>query len=256
MTSEFLEGSPLSFPLDPKEELSHWLSSLHLSQYASSFAQAGYHTLADCRGLTEEKILKVAHFPTGHRRRILNSLEVLTLVADDKDVSEQTQKTRKPVPFPRTIFKDRISVTPALASQMGNTGEEQHLAETQSIFDRKGSLGGPLTDSSTLLHTQPQSQSKIASSYSSPELWHGSKDSGSYSSLSLPTSSSAKPGTKEGSSLEFGNEGFQGEMVDNEIYESATIFTAAGPKFTQSYKLRHRPVPEIPEHTMPPSLDW
>ncbi|XP_062849648.1 arf-GAP with Rho-GAP domain, ANK repeat and PH domain-containing protein 2 [Trichomycterus rosablanca] len=265
MASEDLDGSPPSFHLDPHEEISLWLSSLHLSQYASSFAQAGYHILADCRGLTEEKLLQVGHFPTGHRRRILNSLGVPTVGDENKEVSEKAQERRKPVPFPRTIFKDKKSVTSAQGPETGNTGEKQNLAENQSLA-KKVSSGGQLTDfSSTVFQTLPSSQGKTASSDLSSVSWHSSNDSVQHTSLLLHTecnfseeltSLSSEPGTKEDFLLEGCTEGFQGVMVDNDIYESAAIFTAAAARSTRSYRLRHRPVPEIPEHTTLPPTDW
>ncbi|TMS02253.1 Arf-GAP with Rho-GAP domain, ANK repeat and PH domain-containing protein 2 [Larimichthys crocea] len=50
--------------------------------------------------------------------------------------------------------------------------------------------------------------------------------------------------------------GFPCEMVENSIYEAQPSFKVAqGPRPTRSYRLRHRPVPEIPNPIIPPVPD-
>ncbi|KAL4630187.1 arf-GAP with Rho-GAP domain, ANK repeat and PH domain-containing protein 2 isoform X1 [Arapaima gigas] len=51
------------------------------------------------------------------------------------------------------------------------------------------------------------------------------------------------------------SEEFQGTMVLNEIYEGGANETVSRIRPTRSYRLRHRPVPEIPERTIIPSLE-
>lgn len=260
MTSEDSDGSPSSFPLDPCEEISLWLSSLHLSQYASSFTQAGYHTLEDCRGLTEEKLLQVAHFPTGHRRRILHNLEVF--VAGDNEEGK-----KKPVPFARTIFqKGPKRVTSSSNLQASSTGENNRLPESQNLPARtckeKALKHDPGFISPASL-TLPRTNQKASTSASRSDSLANSKESLSASSHSLPSDwddflKEANPSIAQpvsGVKVDFDSTGFQGLMVDNDIYESSQ-FTASGTRPTRSYKLRHRPVPEIPEHTIIPSHDW
>uniref|UniRef100_A0AAR2L5N9 ArfGAP with RhoGAP domain, ankyrin repeat and PH domain 2 n=1 Tax=Pygocentrus nattereri TaxID=42514 RepID=A0AAR2L5N9_PYGNA len=127
------------------EEISAWLSSLHLPQYASNFTQAGYCTLGDCRGLTEEKLLNMGYFPTGHRRRILRSLEVF--------MGGEGSDERKPVPLPRSIFlKDGKRVVRCQFSQKSSTAENKILSGTRSLPARtceemvtNNDSGGPIT---------------------------------------------------------------------------------------------------------------
>lgn len=271
MTSEGTDGSPSFSPLEPSDEISLWLSSLHLPQYATSFIQAGYHSLADCRGLTEEKLLQVAHFPTGHRRRILHNLEILMAGdQDDEEGSELARGKKKPVPFPRTIFpKKRTGVTPSQNLQTNNTGhnnklrgnqtlpaltckEKMHQHDPDFIFAVSHTLPrtnhkAPLSDSKSA-SLASSNESLSLSSHSLPSDWENFlKD------LNAPTLSTTQPvvsATDEGCSV-----GFQGVMVDNDIYESCQ-FTDSGPRSTRSYKLRHRPVPEVPECTILPPPDW
>ncbi|XP_066537264.1 arf-GAP with Rho-GAP domain, ANK repeat and PH domain-containing protein 2 [Hoplias malabaricus] len=269
MTSEGLEGFPLSSSLNPSEEITVWLSSLHLPQYASFFTQAGYHTLGQCRGLTEEKLLNMGHFPTGHRRRILRSLEVLM----EQNGREESEGGRKPVPLPRSVFlKDGKRV---VHSQNSNNAEHKNPAGTQSLPARtceenltKGDSSGSLSKySSAVPHTLPRSLPKVTSSGSSSTSLHSSNESLSNSSHSLASDwenseelSLSKadyiPGVTGEFPYEEALEGFQGEMVDNDIYESTSSLKGLRSRQTRSYRLRHRPVPEIPECTIIPPHDW
>ncbi|KAK3568028.1 hypothetical protein QTP86_028618 [Hemibagrus guttatus] len=267
MTSEGSDGSPSSSPLDPSNEISLWLSRLHLLQYATSFTQAGYHTLADCRDLTEEKLLQVAHFPTGHRRRILHNLELLKAGDCDLEGSEMAGVKKKPVPFPRTIFlKDGNRVTSSQNPQT-NTGDNRLLG-TQTLPARtykKKSLQHDPDFIYTVSHTLPRTKDKVPLSGSRSPSMASSSESLLLSSHSLPSDwenflkdlNSSTPSIAQpvlGEMDEGCSGGFLGVMVDNDIYESSQ-FMNSGPRSTRSYKLRHRPVPEIPECTIPP-LDW
>ncbi|KAK1797145.1 hypothetical protein P4O66_008528 [Electrophorus voltai] len=269
MSSGSLDGSPHLIPMDPSEEIVLWLSSLHLPQYAASFTQAGYHTLGDCRGLTEEKLLEVARFPTGHRRRILHSLEVLVAGTDGGEVPEQAGESNKPTPLPRSVFlKDGKRVVSPQVPQMSGPREHENWAGAKSLPSRphgetkaRDDLGGPLAD-------LPPSSLQKAPSASVPASLHSSSQSPWYSSWPLPSdienlsgepdSFSTEPvaGVKRDFALDGAPEAFQGDMVINDIYESCSVLKAAGPRSSHSYRLRHRPVPEVPECTVIPLYDW
>ncbi|XP_035375986.1 arf-GAP with Rho-GAP domain, ANK repeat and PH domain-containing protein 2 [Electrophorus electricus] len=269
MSSGSLDGSPHLIPMDPSEEIVLWLSSLHLPQYAASFTQAGYHTLGDCRGLTEEKLLEVARFPTGHRRRILHSLEVLVAGTDGGEVPEQAGESNKPTPLPRSVFlKDGKRVVSPQVPQMSGPREHENWAGAKSLPSRphgetkaRDDLGGPLAD-------LPPSSLQKAPSASVPASLHSSSQSPWYSSWALPSdienlsgepdSFSTEPvaGVKRDFALDGAPEAFQGDMVINDIYESCSVLKAAGPRSSHSYRLRHRPVPEVPECTVIPLYDW
>ena len=64
-------------PAEPGAPVLEWLSSLHLGLYGPALLRGGYRTLEACRRLTDGALLELKVFPTGHRRRILRSLEVL-----------------------------------------------------------------------------------------------------------------------------------------------------------------------------------
>ncbi|XP_065145126.1 arf-GAP with Rho-GAP domain, ANK repeat and PH domain-containing protein 2 isoform X2 [Paramisgurnus dabryanus] len=199
--------------MESNREITQWLSSLHLLHYASSFARAGYHSLKDLRGLTEEKLLEIDQIPTGHRRRILSSLETVMVKEDGVEVPVR----RKPIPRPRHVFpKDGHRGTSCLHPQ-GNA------KETARTIDHS-----------------PSTSSSSASAHGSNESLENSSEEPSFY-------------VDEPNEIEF-----QGEMVDNEIYEECPvgIRERSNPRGTRSFKLRHRPVPEIPEHTFIPPYDW
>uniref|UniRef100_A0A9J8B555 ArfGAP with RhoGAP domain, ankyrin repeat and PH domain 2 n=1 Tax=Cyprinus carpio carpio TaxID=630221 RepID=A0A9J8B555_CYPCA len=228
----------------PEQEITQWLTSLHLLQYASSFARAGYHCFKDLRSLTEEELLKMDNIPTGHRRRILSSLETLMIKVDGGEVPVR----RKPIPRPRKVFpKAKQRGTSCQHSQGSNIQMTRQTLPSRTIADSERMAIG----SATLPHTLPSVTSHTASSSSS-----SSSDQGSSESLEN-FSEEPIPDENDDFSSEGASVGFQGEMVENEIYEQCTfIKEPSEPRSTRSFKLRHRPVPEIPEHPFIPPYDW
>uniref|UniRef100_A0A672T406 ArfGAP with RhoGAP domain, ankyrin repeat and PH domain 2 n=1 Tax=Sinocyclocheilus grahami TaxID=75366 RepID=A0A672T406_SINGR len=206
---------------------------LHLPQYASSFARAGYHCFKDLRSLTEEKLYQMDNIPTGHRRRILSSLETLMMEVDGGKVPVR----RKPIPRPRQVFPK--------AKQRG-TSCQQTLPSGTIADSERMAIG-----SATLTHTLPSVTCHTVSSSSGSASEHGSSESlENFSEEPIPDENDDF--SSEGASV-----GFQGEMVENEIYERCTFIKEPSElRSTRSYKLRHRPVPEIPEHPFIPPYDW
>ncbi|XP_048041578.1 arf-GAP with Rho-GAP domain, ANK repeat and PH domain-containing protein 2 isoform X1 [Megalobrama amblycephala] len=213
--------------MEPDQEITVWLTSLHLPQYASSFAQAGYCCLKDLRSLTEEKLLKVDHIPTGHRRRILSSLETLMVEVDGSSMKVPVR--RKPIPRPRQVFpKDK---------QRGTSSQHPQ--------------GSKIQTTSQTVPARTIADSERVSSSSSSTSEHGSSESlENFSEEPIPDENDDFP-------TELASVGFQGEMVENEIYEKCSFVNESSrPRSSRSYKLRHRPVPEIPEHPFKPPYDW
>ncbi|XP_056605567.1 arf-GAP with Rho-GAP domain, ANK repeat and PH domain-containing protein 2 [Triplophysa dalaica] len=215
--------------MEPEQEITQWLSSLHLAQYASSFTRAGYHYLRDLRSLTEEKLVKIDNIPTGHRRRILSSLENLMIEAEGSSIKVPVR--RKPIPRPRQVFsKDGQRGTPCRHPQR-NTMENLHM-ERQNLSESKGTTRG---------HGPSSSSSSGSANSSNESLENFSEEPNSFGEE--PNEANVK---------------FQGEMVENEIYEECPSDVRAGlePRSTRSFRLRHRPVPDIPEHPFLPPFDW
>uniref|UniRef100_A0A8C4H3R2 Arf-GAP with Rho-GAP domain, ANK repeat and PH domain-containing protein 2 n=1 Tax=Dicentrarchus labrax TaxID=13489 RepID=A0A8C4H3R2_DICLA len=262
-----------------------WLHTLRLSQYTLCFQQGGYEALEDCKGLTDEHLLQLKVFPTGHRRRILRSLEALGVKQqsggeeDEEGGMENGNGQRKPVPHPRHIFlKDKKRGT---SCQHHQSNERRDLEGSQTLPPGAG-LGTEVEDvpESRPLHPPkpaPRNPQNIRTSPSEhicvPAFVSFRSDSSSSESLSIsemPSDweiSSEDPSLSSTDSLYFPAEasysvltedsgGFQGEMVENSIYEAQPSYKApAGPWLTRSYRLRHRPVPEIPIQTILPLQD-
>ncbi len=124
-------------PPEPSQEIVEWLQTLRLSQYTSCFQQGGYQSLEECTDLTDERLLELRVFPTGHRRRILRSLEALgvkpSVAEEDKEEGggvENGRRQRKPVPHPRHIF---------LKDKKRGTSYQHSQPKEESEYDLEGS---------------------------------------------------------------------------------------------------------------------
>ncbi|TNN58907.1 Arf-GAP with Rho-GAP domain, ANK repeat and PH domain-containing protein 2 [Liparis tanakae] len=224
-----------------------WLSTLRLSQYAPYFQSGGYAALEDCRELTDDRLLGLNVFPTGHRRRILRSLEALGV---KKTSGGEEDHEEVPVPHPRHVFLKDKKRGASCRPQPKERGDRQ--PEASRTLPPGAGLGtdlegGPAPqpaprDPRNIQRALPGRTSVSASSSSSDSLFafEVPSDGGVSSEDSSPSAAG----------------GFQGDMVDNSIYEAQPHFKKAlGPRVTRSYRLRHRPVPNIPDLTAPPLQD-
>ncbi|KAM9335311.1 arf-GAP with Rho-GAP domain, ANK repeat and PH domain-containing protein 2 [Symphorus nematophorus] len=265
-------------PPEPSQEIAEWLSTLRLSQYTLYFQQGGYQALEDCRDLTDERLLGLRVFPTGHRRRILRSLEALGVKqqsGEEEDGEEEGgvengRHRKKPVPNPRHIFlKDRKRGTSyqnnqpkvkrddlegsqtlppgaGLGTETEDVPESRYLRPPQPAPRNPQNIGAAMLVHTFIPPSVSSSSSESLSISEMPSDWEISSEDPSLSS----TDSIPYPAEGQDSG------GFCGEMVENSIYESQPSFKApAGPRLTRSYRLRHRPVPEIPNQTILPLQD-
>ncbi|XP_029932402.1 arf-GAP with Rho-GAP domain, ANK repeat and PH domain-containing protein 2 isoform X2 [Myripristis murdjan] len=266
-------------PPEPSQEIVDWLDTLRLPQYTLCFQQGGYQTLQDCKDLTDERLLELRVFPTGHRRRILRSLEALVLEQESGEEqaeagNENVRGRRKPVPHPRHIFlKDRKRGTSCQHAQPVERRKydlegSQTLppgaglgVETEAVSENRG-LSPPqpaprnpqniCTRSTASISTTSSDSLSLSSHSEIPSDWEISSEDPSFSSAdSVPYPPEGfHPAPTEDQS------GFQGEMVENAIYErEPSIEAPRGPRPTRSYRLRHRPVPEIPNQVILPPQD-
>lgn len=260
----------MSEPQECVQEVVEWLLTLRLSQYTSSFLGAGYRTLDHCRELTEERLLELDILPTGHRRRILCSLEALgvtQLSGGEKDEGAGNRgPCRRPMPNPRHIFLDKkrgLSYQHHQLKKKGDPEGSRTLPPGSGLVrttndPQAGRVCPPQPAPRKPENIQPfpyepapvpPSVSSCSSSSSSsesltfsemPSDWDVSpEDPTQFSSDSIHVSSEAQD-----------RGGFTGEMVENSIYEAQPDF--AGPRLSRSYRLRHRPVPKIPSLIPPP----
>ncbi|XP_037614680.1 arf-GAP with Rho-GAP domain, ANK repeat and PH domain-containing protein 2 [Sebastes umbrosus] len=271
-------------PPEPSQEIVEWLCSLRLSQYTSYFRQRGYQTILDCKDLTDEHLLELNVFPTGHRRRMLRSLEALGVKQpsggeeDDEGEGENGRRRRKPVPHPRHIFlKDKKRGASCQHQQKERREYESEGSQTLPPGAGLGAEVEDVPDSRYVRPPQPAPRNPQNIQTSLPRNTHipastsfSSSSSSSSESLSIseipsdweispedpsPSSANSFPCVAEvpRPTLAEDNLGFQGDMVENSIYEAQPAFKVpVGPRLTRSYRLRHRPVPEIPNRTLPP----
>ncbi|KAG9345431.1 hypothetical protein JZ751_008575 [Albula glossodonta] len=253
----------MSASTETEEEILSWLSSIHLLQYAACFEKAGYSCLEDCDDLTDEKLLEMRVFPTGHRRRILRSLESLERANASETGGQSTVKKSipKPVPKPRCIFlKERKRATSC-----------QHLPACKEVAresDQQGRQTLPVgIGAGSDMRFGKGSPKGASTPRSSPRIMPASASS---SSDSLTVSSHSEHASDRETSSEdpapLIPPAFQGTMVHNEIYDGGWSTNSTPypqplprpqprPRPTRSYKLRHRPVPDIPSQTLPIPAD-
>lgn len=260
----------MSEPAEPSQEIAEWLSALRLSQYAVYFQRGGYGALKDCKHLTDNQLLGLKVFPTGHRRRVLRSLEALGVKEasgggggeeEDERGEEASGTVRgRPVPHPRHIFlKDKRRGTSCQHQPKETRGREAEGSRTlppgAGLGARSGDARPPQPaprDPRNIQRAQPERPGVPAAAAS-----FSTSSTSSCESLAISESASDREISSEGPSPRSAHSFpedrflFQGDMVDNSIY-AATPMAPAGPRITHSYRLRHRPVPEIPDLPAPP----
>uniref|UniRef100_A0AAQ4PUJ5 SAM domain-containing protein n=1 Tax=Gasterosteus aculeatus aculeatus TaxID=481459 RepID=A0AAQ4PUJ5_GASAC len=261
----------MSEPAEPSQEIAEWLSALRLSQYAAYFQRGGYGALKDCKHLTDNQLLGLKVFPTGHRRRVLRSLEALGVKEasggggggeeEDERGEEASGTVRgRPVPHPRHIFlKDKRRGTSCQHQPKETRGREAEGSRTlppgAGLGARSGDARPPQPaprDPRNIQRAQPERPGVPAAAAS-----FSTSSTSSCESLAISESASDREISSEGPSPRSAHSFpedrflFQGDMVDNSIY-AATPMAPAGPRITHSYRLRHRPVPEIPDLPAPP----
>lgn len=258
-------------PPEPSPEVLEWLSTLHLSQYTPLFQQGGYHTLENCKDLTDEQLLELKVLPTGHRRRILRSLEALGVKQlsgeEDEDEEGLDKGQRKPKLYPRHIFMDKKQVTSYKHNQIkeikeyGSEGSQSlpagaGLSGYQNNLPDKRLAVPPIPAPRNLQSLKTSMQIQTCGPAS--KLLSSSSESLSTSEIlsNLEVSSEehfSSVGEASLPALAEDREGFHGQMIDNSIYETrASVKDPAGFRITRSYRLKHRPVPEIPIPTSGP----
>ncbi|XP_061620373.1 arf-GAP with Rho-GAP domain, ANK repeat and PH domain-containing protein 2 isoform X2 [Phyllopteryx taeniolatus] len=226
---------------EPSQEIERWLFTLHLSQYATCFQLGGYRSPQDCADLTDERLRELKVLPTGHRRRILRGLEVLGVKKQS-----QGEEAQKPPLYPRNVFLED--------KKRGGSCQHSELQGSQTLPPGAGlgaqtEEGGPPQPArrnpenvrvSVLEDLGPLASSSSSSTESlpTPEIPPGWEIS--------PENANFVPSPRDAPSEE--QESSQCNMVDNAIYVAQPTFAAPkGPRLTRSYRLRHRPVPDIPQ---------
>lgn len=181
---------------EPSEEISVWLAGLRLGQYGPCLARAGYCRLRDCWSLSDQQLWEMGVLPTGHRRRILRSLE--------------TRPPRQAV-APSCLLSWGVKRAASFAPKKDGARQEE-LQITQPPSSGAW-LGEALTP--------------IPNSTSSP-----------LAPANPPTQNTSAPPSRD----------FKGTMVLNDIYDGGGCDKPGGcVRPSRSYRLKHRPVPKVPD---------
>ncbi|XP_057710856.1 arf-GAP with Rho-GAP domain, ANK repeat and PH domain-containing protein 2-like isoform X1 [Corythoichthys intestinalis] len=208
---------------EPGLEVEKWLFTLRLPQYASCLWRGGYRSLEDCADLTDERLRELRVLPTGHRKRILRGLEAVGVQ------KRREEETRKPPLYPRNIFLDDKKRGGSCQGYRSKEWQASEGGGSRTLPPGSG-LGAQMEE--TGLRNIPASELSSASSTESlPEIREISPEDFAPSPNDVPTEEQGSPPCS---------------MVDNAIYQAQPAVTK-GPRPTRSYRLRHRPVPDIPQ---------
>ncbi|XP_038839532.1 arf-GAP with Rho-GAP domain, ANK repeat and PH domain-containing protein 1-like [Salvelinus namaycush] len=115
-----------------------WLCVLHLDQYLPVFQDAGFGTLLECQGLTQDQLETIGITLPGHRKRILASLQkthhthperehdaLLTHLAAEGDQKEEERDVFRPSPLGRETL---------LPAQRPVSRGERPVPKERSVF--------------------------------------------------------------------------------------------------------------------------
>ncbi|XP_043918024.1 arf-GAP with Rho-GAP domain, ANK repeat and PH domain-containing protein 2 [Protopterus annectens] len=267
-------------------DVENLLASVHLEQYAQNFKRAGYVTIKHCSKVNNDVLKSIGITLTGHRKRILKQIQLALSEESqgvrESNIQEDGKNTQLPHPDDdehtgeeREIIMYGNSATKPLKR---NVFEGGCLAkDTFRNKENDSSLDRP--DIYSLLQKPREAYQQAQSLESgtpnvfdyvrgkvdkkSAEQHFDENKSHSLYTLS-PSTSSAKKAPENiqttcemsdcvenrHSDLELFN--FKGEMIENELYEELQTSPDAANKSDQkpsrSFKLRHRPVPEIPSN--------
>ncbi|XP_061664829.1 arf-GAP with Rho-GAP domain, ANK repeat and PH domain-containing protein 2 isoform X2 [Syngnathoides biaculeatus] len=240
---------------EPTQEIEHWLFSLHLSQYVSYFQSGGYRSLEDCADLTDERLRELNVLPTGHRRRILRSLEALGVKKQNHG-----EEAQNPPLYRRTVFLEENKRGRSCQHYRLKEWQPSELEGSQTLPPGAGlgvqmEEGGPPQPAQREPENVPVS---VLEELCSPASSSSSTESLATSEIPADWEISANFVESAGDVPTLVEE--QGssrcDMVENAIYNAQpTAAVSRGPRLTRSYRLRHRPVPDIPQQDRraPPS---
>uniref|UniRef100_A0A663DKI5 ArfGAP with RhoGAP domain, ankyrin repeat and PH domain 2 n=1 Tax=Aquila chrysaetos chrysaetos TaxID=223781 RepID=A0A663DKI5_AQUCH len=265
-------------------DIEEFLVNINLGQYLPNFKEYGYNIVTDCVGINNSVLQQMGVLPTGHRRRILKQLDTTlskmqgnslfreNLKFKDLKGLEEKQYSSSDQESPISSSSvDETSLIPAtLSEQLLNKAcidkerfelAEQNLLEANddsftnldfsSLYQNSDSILKAVNPSGSIkMNTQPDTSLEEAAAYQADEhlacclAFHDPPSSFAHS---CETKYNENKHLIEPNSPFFK---FKGEMIDNDLYYSYTqncmkVF----PRASQSFILRHRPVPEIPEST-------
>lgn len=148
-------------------DITQWLATVHLEQYATTFQRHGLVTAAAARGLGHEELRQLGISATGHRKRILRLLQAsaVTGIPDPQldntmepatPSSDPPAQTAKPVPRPRTVFTGLSGPT---TSQ--RPGWNSAFWRPEASRSLESSLGSTPNSSSSELPSTPKTMEML-----------------------------------------------------------------------------------------------
>lgn len=114
------------------QSIHEWLGGLRLEQYSPTFQEVGLGTVWECRELTACQLERMGVALSGHRKRILLSLQ--KLFPSERGISgEEEDEGHKPIPKERTKFRTFAGTDSGV-----NSDQKQNLPTNNSVTHKKG----------------------------------------------------------------------------------------------------------------------
>ncbi|XP_063166022.1 arf-GAP with Rho-GAP domain, ANK repeat and PH domain-containing protein 2 isoform X2 [Candoia aspera] len=259
-------------------EIKAFLVSINLGQYLTNFTDFGYNALQDCVGINDSILQHIGISPTGHRRRILKHLEAMFTKMPETTASVKSCYSRHLLnpnsnetaggpsdEHTNTACGSNCEKNPEYASHvsLGVTGSTVLDLDSASSFC-PDLLTDPAIVPGNALKNVMSEKTSCMDNYlkkGEPEAFefqlNATPKEGSQSSAFPPFEKKTREEEHQPlSRLETLFDDlqetpffeFKGEMVENYLYDTcAQSPSKVGPRQTRSFKLRHRPVPEIPD---------
>ncbi|XP_004697113.1 arf-GAP with Rho-GAP domain, ANK repeat and PH domain-containing protein 3 [Echinops telfairi] len=137
-------------------DITVWLATVHLEQYADTFRQHGLATAGAARGLGHEELRQLGISATGHRKRILRLLRAGAAEGSADPQSDSVMESSsgpdppaqapKPVPKPRTVFGGLSG--PTISQRPGTSQALQGSEVSESLEASQRSPPLPTSSSS------------------------------------------------------------------------------------------------------------
>lgn len=199
------------------------LTDIHLENYQSLFRTLGYRTVSDCAQLNHETLQELGVSLTGHSKRILRKIQD-ELEKDLEHLNTENEKKSKGI----------LSIDDGDRTMLG-----KEVIAVDSEFNNL------VMEYSTTTEVDCGITNKTGDGVSWPTESNGKE---------ISSGENCDETLDYGEQQDSGNFfEFQGPMIDNELYKGINLDhikktkVTAGP--TRSFKLRNRPVPDLPVST-------
>ncbi|XP_075424185.1 arf-GAP with Rho-GAP domain, ANK repeat and PH domain-containing protein 2 isoform X2 [Ascaphus truei] len=226
------------------------LAAIYLDRYHPVFQKCGYHTVLDCAKLNHEMLQEIGISLTGHRKRILKKIQSLLLKGLKEPGHPESSPTEIEEEAGGILFLESADFTTHNLNSLYATKLPEELPENPVL--ELGSVGAGCCTGEAYYRTHqyfnPEDSNDPIQRVQHP--LNPFVELATWSCVNHPDRHEVSLGNEEQlDSQKSSFFVFQGNMVENEIYDEITdhvhkFQTKVTP--SRSFILRNRPVPQLP----------